>query len=135
MAAEGDPCDCRYCPPDPNLTCSYTGDDVSVLWNYVSNACRGDLLLCPGGDNGQIGGVLHQLDPPQHYSAGSSARHRVNANTARQPRGNGEITLRRRVKEALRMRPNRIIVGEVRQEECLDLSKCALFASSSTPGV
>jgi Flp pilus assembly CpaF family ATPase len=35
--------------------------------------------------------------------------------------GTGEITLRRLVKEALRMRPNRIIVGEVRQEECLDL--------------
>ncbi len=35
--------------------------------------------------------------------------------------GTGEIALRRLVKEALRMRPDRIIVGEVRQEECLDL--------------
>jgi pilus assembly protein CpaF len=35
--------------------------------------------------------------------------------------GTGEIRLRRLVKEALRMRPDRIIVGEVRQEECLDL--------------
>jgi pilus assembly protein CpaF len=35
--------------------------------------------------------------------------------------GTGEITLRRLVNEARRMRPNRIIVGEVRQEECLDL--------------
>ena len=35
--------------------------------------------------------------------------------------GTGEIRLRRLVKEALRMRPSRIIVGEVRQEECLDL--------------
>ena len=41
----------------------------------------------------------------------------------RQPNleGTGEIPLRRLVKEALRMRPSRIIVGEVRQEECLDL--------------
>jgi len=41
----------------------------------------------------------------------------------RQPNleGTGEILLRRLVKEALRMRPDRIIVGEVRQEECLDL--------------
>jgi pilus assembly protein CpaF len=41
----------------------------------------------------------------------------------RQPNleGTGEITLRRLVKEALRMRPSRIVVGEVRQEECLDL--------------
>ena len=35
--------------------------------------------------------------------------------------GSGEIPLRRLVKEALRMRPSRLIVGEVRQEECLDL--------------
>jgi pilus assembly protein CpaF len=41
----------------------------------------------------------------------------------RQPNleGSGEIPLRRLVKEALRMRPNRLVVGEVRQEECLDL--------------
>ncbi len=32
--------------------------------------------------------------------------------------GTGEIRLRRLVKEALRMRPSRIIVGEIRQEEC-----------------
>ena len=41
----------------------------------------------------------------------------------RQPslEGTGEIKLRRLVKEALRMRPSRILVGEVRQEESLDL--------------
>jgi hypothetical protein len=36
--------------------------------------------------------------------------------------GAGEIPLLRLVKEALWMRPSRILVGEVRQEECLDLS-------------
>ena len=35
--------------------------------------------------------------------------------------GTGELRLRQLVKEALRMRPSRIIVGEVRAEECLDL--------------
>lgn len=41
----------------------------------------------------------------------------------RQPslEGVGEITLRRLIKEALRMRPDRLIVGEVREAESLDL--------------
>ncbi|MCI9889671.1 CpaF family protein [Micrococcales bacterium 31B] len=41
----------------------------------------------------------------------------------RQPNleGAGEIALRRLIKEALRMRPQRIVVGEVREAECLDM--------------
>ncbi len=46
--------------------------------------------------------------------------------------GNGEIKLRRLVKEALRMRPSRIIVGEVRQEESLDL---LIALNSGLPGM
>jgi pilus assembly protein CpaF len=46
--------------------------------------------------------------------------------------GTGEIQLRRLVKEALRMRPDRIIVGEVRQEECLDL---LIALNSGLPGM
>ncbi len=64
----------------------------------------------------------------------------------RQPslEGTGEIRLRRLVKEALRMRPSRIIVGEVRQEECLDLlialnsglpGMCSLHANSAREAV
>jgi pilus assembly protein CpaF len=45
--------------------------------------------------------------------------------------GTGEIPLRRLVKEALRMRPQRLIVGEVRQEECLDL---LIALNSGLPG-
>jgi pilus assembly protein CpaF len=52
----------------------------------------------------------------------------------RQPNleGSGEIPLRRLVKEALRMRPSRLIVGEVRQEECLDL---LIALNSGLPGM
>jgi pilus assembly protein CpaF len=46
--------------------------------------------------------------------------------------GSGEINLRRLVKEALRMRPSRLIVGEVRQEECLDL---LIALNSGIPGM
>ncbi|HEU0040975.1 MAG TPA: ATPase, T2SS/T4P/T4SS family [Jiangellaceae bacterium] len=64
----------------------------------------------------------------------------------RQPslEGTGEITLRHLVKEALRMRPQRIVVGEVRQSECLDLlialnsglpGMCTLHANSAREAV
>jgi pilus assembly protein CpaF len=46
--------------------------------------------------------------------------------------GTGEITLRRLVTEALRMRPQRIVVGEVRQAECLDL---LIALNSGMPGM
>jgi len=46
--------------------------------------------------------------------------------------GDGEITLRRLVKEALRMRPNRIIIGEVREAESLDL---LIALNSGLPGM
>ncbi len=35
--------------------------------------------------------------------------------------GTGEVPLRRLVKESLRMRPDRLVIGEVRQSEALDL--------------
>jgi len=52
----------------------------------------------------------------------------------RQPNleGTGEVTLRRLVKEALRMRPDRLIVGEVREAEALDL---LIALNSGIPGM
>jgi pilus assembly protein CpaF len=52
----------------------------------------------------------------------------------RQPslEGTGEVPLRRLIKEALRMRPNRLVVGEVRQAESLDL---LLALNSGLPGM
>ena len=46
--------------------------------------------------------------------------------------GTGEVVLRDLVKEALRMRPSRIIVGEVRAAECLDL---LLALNAGLPGM
>nr|WP_206693622.1 ATPase, T2SS/T4P/T4SS family [Glutamicibacter sp. FBE19] len=58
--------------------------------------------------------------------------------------GMGEITMRRLVKEALRMRPDRIIVGEVREAESLDMlialnsgisGLCTLHANSARDAI
>ncbi|MCR6711607.1 MAG: ATPase, T2SS/T4P/T4SS family [Demequina sp.] len=64
----------------------------------------------------------------------------------RQPslEGTGEIDLRRLVKEALRMRPSRIIIGEVREAESLDMlialnagipGMCTIHANSARDAV
>lgn len=45
--------------------------------------------------------------------------------------GGGEVTLRRLVKEALRMRPDRLVIGEVRDAEALDL---VLALNTGVPG-
>jgi len=46
--------------------------------------------------------------------------------------GTGEVSLRQLVKESLRMRPSRIVIGEVRAEECLDL---LLALNAGLPGM
>ncbi|MBW9209073.1 Flp pilus assembly complex ATPase component TadA [Mumia sp. zg.B21] len=46
--------------------------------------------------------------------------------------GTGEIRLRTLVKEALRMRPSRLVIGEVRSEECFDL---LLALNAGLPGM
>lgn len=64
----------------------------------------------------------------------------------RQPslEGTGEIPLRRLVKEALRMRPDRIVIGEVREAESFDLlialnagvpGMCTIHANSAREAV
>ncbi|MBZ4485982.1 Flp pilus assembly complex ATPase component TadA [Microbacterium sp. cx-55] len=59
--------------------------------------------------------------------------HDIVALQGRQPslEGTGEVTLRRLVKEALRMRPDRLIIGEVRDAEALDL---VLALNTGVPG-
>jgi pilus assembly protein CpaF len=46
--------------------------------------------------------------------------------------GIGEITIRRLIKESLRMRPSRIVIGEIREAESLDL---LIALNSGIPGM
>ncbi|TQO19125.1 pilus assembly protein CpaF [Rhodoglobus vestalii] len=66
-----------------------------------------------------------ELSVPSHDSVGMQCR---------QPslEGTGEISLRRLIKEALRMRPDRLVVGEVRDAESLDL---LIALNSGLPGM
>nr|WP_256536435.1 ATPase, T2SS/T4P/T4SS family [Microbacterium sp. J1-1] len=66
---------------------------------------------------------------------------RIVLNVIEQFHQTGEITLRRLVKEALRMRPDRLVLGEVRDAEALDLvlalntgvpGACTVHANSAT---
>ncbi|MGX9349102.1 CpaF family protein [Microbacterium sp. KNMS] len=85
-------------------------------------------------------GALVAACPPAHrivtveetFELGVDAPDLV-ALQGRQPslEGTGEITLRRLVKEALRMRPDRIVIGEVRDAEALDL---LLALNTGIPG-
>src|SRR5690625_7558794 len=74
------------------------------------------------------------------------AAREVGAMQCRQPNleGTGEIPLRRLVKEALRMRPDRLIIGEVREAEALDMlialnagipGACTVHANSARDAV
>ena len=49
--------------------------------------------------------------------------------------GKGEVTLRDLVKNSLRMRPSRIILGEIRGEECLDFVQAMSTGHRGTFGV
>lgn len=85
-------------------------------------------------------GALIAACPPAHrivtveetFELAVTARDIV-ALQGRQPslEGTGEVTLRRLVKEALRMRPDRLVVGEVRDAEALDL---LLALNTGVPG-
>lgn len=104
-------------------------DGRSVLVSGATHAGKTTLL-----------GALIGACPPDHrivtveetFELGVTAPDLV-AMQGRQPslEGTGEVTLRRLVKEALRMRPDRLVVGEVRDAEALDL---LLALNTGVPG-
>lgn len=82
---------------------------------------------------GEIGQMERVISVEETFEIRFSADDWVALQT-RQPNleGTGEISLRRLVKEALRMRPGRIVVGEVREAESFDL---LIALNSGLPGL
>ena len=105
------------------------GRGASVLVSGATHAGKTTML-----------GALIAACPPEHrivtveetFELAVAAPDLV-ALQGRQPslEGTGEVTLRRLVKEALRMRPDRLVVGEVRDAEALDL---LLALNTGVPG-
>ena len=92
------------------------------------------------GKTTMIGALLSSARPSERivtveetFELDLTAPDRV-AMQCRQPslEGGGEVTLRRLIKEALRMRPDRLVVGEVREAESLDL---LIALNSGLPGI
>ncbi|MHA7278891.1 CpaF family protein [Arthrobacter sp. MDT2-2] len=92
---------------------------LNILVSGATQAGKTTLLNCLGASIGARERVItveeiFELQLPLRDVVGLQCR---------QPNleGHGEIPLRRLVKEALRMRPDRLIVGEVREAESLDM--------------
>ncbi len=115
-------------------------------------AARCTLLICGGTGSGKtttLGALAAFVDPAERVVTIEDAAElrlalpHVVRLEARPPNleGRGEVTIRRLVRNALRMRPDRLIVGEVRGPEALDLlvalstghagSLCTIHAGSA----
>ncbi|WP_402841737.1 CpaF family protein [Microbacterium sp. GXS0129] len=105
----------------------------SLAYNLTQAMTQGASVLVSGATHAGKTTMLSALiaaEPPAHrvitveetFELAVDAVDVV-AMQGRQPslEGTGEIPLRRLVKEALRMRPDRLVVGEVRDAEALDL--------------
>jgi pilus assembly protein CpaF len=123
---------------------------MDVLGRAVAARCT--LLICGGTGSGKtttLGALAAFADPAERVVTIEDAAElklplpHVVRLEARPPNleGRGEVTIRRLVRNALRMRPDRLIVGEVRGPEALDLlvalstghagSLCTIHAGSA----
>ncbi|MDJ0356413.1 ATPase, T2SS/T4P/T4SS family [Paenarthrobacter sp. PH39-S1] len=103
---------------------------LNILVSGATQAGKTTMLNCLGASIGSRERVvtveeIFELQLPLRDVVGLQCR---------QPNleGLGEIPLRRLVKEALRMRPDRLIVGEVREAESLDM---LIALNSGLPGM
>jgi len=130
------------------------GTLAAPLAEFLGRAVRGrcTVLICGGTGSGKtttLGALAAFIDPRERVVTIEDAAElklalpHVVRLEARPPNleGRGEVTIRRLVRNALRMRPDRLVVGEVRGAEALDLllamgtghagSLCTLHAGSA----
>jgi pilus assembly protein CpaF len=132
---------------------SVTPEQSSFLRNAVRD--RANILVSGATQAGKttvLCALLAQLEPWERLiSVEETFEIRANltdwvALQTRQPNleGVGEVTLRRLIREALRMRPTRLVVGEVREAESLDLlialnpgmaGMCTIHANSAVDAI
>jgi pilus assembly protein CpaF len=130
------------------------GTVTPPLLDFLGRAvgARCTLLICGGAGSGKtttLGALTAFVDPAERVVTIEDAAElrlalpHVVRLESRPPNleGRGEVTIRRLVRNALRMRPDRLIVGEVRGAEALDLlvalstghagSLCTIHAGSA----
>jgi pilus assembly protein CpaF len=130
------------------------GTLAAPLLEFLGRAVRArcTLLICGGTGSGKtttLGALAAFADPGERIVTIEDAAElrlplpHVVRLEARPPNveGRGEVTIRRLVRNALRMRPDRLVVGEVRGPEALDLllamgtghagSLCTIHAGSA----
>ena len=109
---------------------SLTPEMITVL--KIAATCGLNIIVSGGTGSGKttLLNALSQLIPPTEriVTAEDAAELKLQQPhvvrlESRPPNieGKGEITIRDLVKNALRMRPDRIVIGEVRGEECIDM--------------
>ena len=115
----------------------------SAEFLHLSVRAGANILVSGATQSGKttmIGALLSSARPSERivtveetFELDLTAPDRV-AMQCRQPslEGGGEVTLRRLIKESLRMRPDRLVVGEVREAESLDL---LIALNSGLPGI
>ncbi|HLS13473.1 MAG TPA: ATPase, T2SS/T4P/T4SS family [Beutenbergiaceae bacterium] len=106
---------------------------ASGLNVVVSGATQAGKTTMVNALAGSVPSHEHIITCEEVFELNLAARDVV-AMQCRQPNleGNGEIPLRRLVKEALRMRPDRLIIGEVREAESLDM---LIALNAGNPGL
>lgn len=106
------------------------GAGLNVLVSGATQAGKTTMLNCLASS---IGSRERVVTIEEIFELKINLRDVVGLQTRQQNlEGHGEINMRRLVKEALRMRPDRLIIGEVREAEALDM---LIALNSGIPGL